>query len=223
MNPVAVIDYGYGNLHSIMKALAFVGCPARLVQDPAALESAPGAILPGVGAFGEGMEGLRRRGFDQAAKAFAATGKPLLGVCLGMQFLFSESEEFGLHPGLGLIPGRVVRFPAPVAADGYNYKIPHIGWNALLKPAGGDWSGSVLGALREGDEAYFVHSFVAVPQDPGAVLAQVEYGGHRVTAAVRAGNVSGCQFHPEKSREAGLAIIRAFAESSGVAVAGSRP
>lgn len=216
MNPVCVIDYGYGNLHSIMKALAFVGCPVELIKDPDRLRLAPAVMLPGVGAFGEGMEGLRKRGFDQALQEFAATGKPIIGVCLGMQFLFTESEEFGLHRGLDLIKGRVVRFPAPVAADGSNYKIPHVGWNSLLKPEDGrDWTSSPLKHLREGDEMYFVHSFVAVPDNPGAVLAQTEYGGHRVTAAVRQGNVSGCQFHPEKSREAGLSIIRAFAETAG--------
>lgn len=215
MSAIAVIDYGYGNLHSILKAVAAAGCEARLVQDPEGLAGVPAAVLPGVGAFGEGMDGLRKRGFVEPVKSFAGSGKPLLGVCLGMQFLFTESEEFGLHQGLGLIPGRVVRFPAPVAQDGSNYKIPHVGWNGLRMPSGGrDWSSSILKSLKEGDEMYFVHSFVCVPEDPAHVLAEVEYGGHLVTAVARAGNVSGCQFHPEKSRDQGLSIIRAFADAA---------
>ena len=133
-----------------------------------------------------------------------------------MQFLFTESEEFGLHKGLDLIPGRVERFPAPTADDGINYKIPHMGWNSLLKPnASTGWSDGIFRHIKEGDEVYFVHSFVAVPASPGAVLAQTAYGGNRVTAAVRSGNIFGCQFHPEKSRETGLSIIRAFAASCG--------
>jgi glutamine amidotransferase len=130
-----------------------------------------------------------------------------------MQLLFDESEEFGLHRGLGILPGRVIRFPPPPSPSGSRpVKFPHIGWNNLLLPEGvRGWQGSILAELEEGVETYFVHSFVAVPREPGIVLAQTEYGGSRVTAAVSRGKVSGCQFHPEKSREAGLAILRAFA------------
>jgi glutamine amidotransferase len=170
--------------------------------------------LPGVGAFGDAMAGLRARGLDEAVLAYAATGRPLLGVCLGMQLLLEASTEFGHHAGLGLIAGRVDRLPPPVtqARDKIPpYKIPNVGW-CRLEPAGGGapWAESLFAAVKPGDFAYFVHSYAAHPADLRQRLADIELGGTPVCAAITAGPITGCQFHPEKSGEVGLAILRAF-------------
>jgi glutamine amidotransferase len=160
------------------------------------------------------MEGLQSRGLDEAVLAFAATGRPLLGVCLGMQLLLEASTEFGHHPGLGLIPGRVDRLPAPIAsARGTmrSYKIPNVGWCRLEPAAGGaPWAESLFAGVKPGDFAYFVHSYGARPADPRHRLADIDLGGVPVTAAITTGPITGCQFHPEKSGEVGLAILRAF-------------
>lgn len=208
---ISIIDYGLGNLHSVEKAIRSLGVDAAIVNRPDELGTADGIILPGVGAFGDGMKGLTERGFIEPLQSYAIKGKPLLGICLGMQFLFSESEEFGLHRGLDLIAGRVVHFPAPKMEDGINYKFPHIGWNKLIKPSlGFDWDNSILKDFSESSEVYFVHSFVGVPQDPSCILAYSEYGGNLFTAAVRKNNIFGCQFHPEKSRQTGIRILENF-------------
>jgi glutamine amidotransferase len=162
-----------------------------------------------VGAFGDAMAGLRAGGLDEAVLAFAATGRPLLGVCLGMQLLLEASTEFGHHRGLGLIAGRVDRLPTPPA--GGRYKIPNVGWCRLdPAPGGTPWAESLFAAVKPGDFAYFVHSYGAHPADPRHRLADVDLGGAPVSAAITAGPISGCQFHPEKSGEVGLAILRAF-------------
>jgi glutamine amidotransferase len=214
VNPtIQIIDYGFGNLHSVEKAMRFVGVDISIINDPSELQKADGVILPGVGAFPEGMHGLESRGFKGALLDYAASGKPVLGICLGMQFLLSQGEEFGVTEGLGLIPGRVVFFP-PRRDDGLgNFRIPCVGWNRLIKPAAVEsWNGTLLDGIEGGDEMYFVHSYVAVPEDTGAVLAQTEYGGNYVTAALQKGNIYGCQFHPEKSRAVGLRILTNFAK-----------
>ena len=211
---VVVVDYGRGNLWSVCQAVAAVGGEPRLSTEPALVRAADQLILPGVGAFGDAMEGLRARGLDEAVLAFAATGRPLLGVCLGMQLLLEASTEFGHHPGLGLIPGRVDRLPAPTAgARGTlrSYKIPNVGWCRLEPAAGGaPWAESLFAAVKPGDFAYFVHSYGAHPVDPRHRLADIDLGGLPVSAAITAGPITGCQFHPEKSGEVGLAILRAF-------------
>jgi imidazole glycerol-phosphate synthase subunit HisH len=211
---VVVVDYGRGNLWSVGQAVAAAGAEPQISTEPAVVRAAEQLILPGVGAFGDAMAGLRARGLDEAVLAFAATGRPLLGVCLGMQLLLEASTEFGHHAGLGLVPGRVDRLPAPaVPARGAirSYKIPNVGWCRLEPaPGGTPWAESLFAAVKPGDFAYFVHSYAAHPADPRHRLADIELGGVPVTAAITAGPITGCQFHPEKSGEVGLAILRAF-------------
>ncbi len=200
-----VIDYGIGNLHSVVKALGHEGAHVDVTSDPERVRTAERLVLPGVGAFADGMEGLRRRRLIEPILAFVATGRPFLGICLGMQLLFSESEEFGLHAGLGIIAGRVVGIRK---VDGI--KVPQIGWNRLEPRPGASWVGTVFEDLRPGTMAYFVHSFYAVPEREEHRLADVYYGGQRMSAAAQKGNVIGCQFHPEKSGPDGLCIVRRF-------------
>lgn len=207
--PVVIVDYGRGNLWSVCHAVAAVGGAPRLAEEPAAVRAAEQLILPGVGAFGDAMAGLRARGLDEAVLAFASTGRPLLGVCLGMQLLLEASSEFGQHAGLGLIAGRVDRLPAPT--EPARYKIPNVGWCRLEPARGGvPWADSVFAAVKPGDFAYFVHSYAALPADSRHRLADIEFAGRPVSAAIAAGSITGCQFHPEKSGEVGLAMLRAF-------------
>lgn len=207
--PVVVADYGRGNLFSVCQAIARVGGAPLLSSDPAAVRGAERVILPGVGAFGDAIAGLRDRGLDDALKAFAATGRPLLGVCLGMQLLLEESSEFGRHAGLGLLPGRVERLPEP--APGSREKIPNVGW-CRLEPAldGTPWAESLFAAVKPGDFAYFVHSYAARPAAARHRLADIHFAGVPTCAALGHGPIAGCQFHPEKSGEVGLSIIDAF-------------
>jgi glutamine amidotransferase len=195
---IAIIDYGMGNLHSVSKAVERLGRQALVTSQEADIMDAAGAILPGVGAFGDAMDNLRESGLRDTVLRYAATGKPLLGICLGMQLLFTESEEHGLHQGLGLLPGRVVRFPQG------DYKVPHMGWNRLKfeRPS------PLLDGLDEG-HVYFVHSYRALPENPGDLLATTDY--HQpVTAIVGRSNVYGMQFHPEKSGELGMQLLERF-------------
>jgi len=202
---VGVLDYGLGNLHSVVKAFEHEGAEVLLSGDPDALQACERWVLPGVGAFGAGMDGLRRQGLVEALRAAAKGGRPILGICLGMQLFFDESDEFGLHQGLGLIPGRVEAIPKQEGL-----KLPHMGWNRLRPPSPDRWTDSVLGDITPGDMMYFVHSLAAVPSDPAHRLAEVCYGAERIVAAVQRGAVVGCQFHPEKSGPVGLSIIRRF-------------
>jgi len=200
---VAIVDYGVGNLFSLKSSFAAIGAEAVVTDDPAVLRRAARVVLPGVGAFADAVEKLRACGLDSAVTEVAAQGKPLLGICLGMQMLFETSYEYGTHAGLGMIPG-CVRPIADVIPQGL--KIPHIGWNAL------HFRGAphpLLRHVREGEHVYFVHSYYADCGD--AVIATAEYGVE-LTAAVARGNVCGCQFHPEKSGRVGLRILRAFCE-----------
>jgi glutamine amidotransferase len=202
---IAVIDYGVGNLFSLCRSLEAIGQEPVVTGDPEVLRQADKLFLPGVGAFADAAEKLRQTGLDQVVKEEAAKGKPIMGICLGMQLLFEESLEFGTWKGLGLIPGRVVPMEGVIPAD---LKIPHIGWNALTFPQGPRHP--LLETVQEGDCVYFVHSFYAT--DCGdALIAETEYGAP-LTAAVAKGNVMGCQFHPEKSGDVGLAILRTFCE-----------
>ncbi len=202
---IAVIDYGVGNLFSLCRSLEAIGQEAVVSGDPAVLHQADRLILPGVGAFADAAEKLRQTGLDAVLQAEAARGKPLLGICLGMQLLFEESYEFGRCAGLGLIPGKVVPMEGVIPAD---YKIPHIGWNALHFPKG--TRHPLLQSVQEGACVYFVHSFWA-DQCGDACIATTEYGA-KLTAAVAHGKVMGCQFHPEKSGEIGLSILKTFCE-----------
>ena len=203
---IAIIDYGVGNLFSLKSSFAAIGADTVVTGDPAVIRSAEKLVLPGVGAFGDAAALLRRNGLDKLVKEEASGGKPLLGICLGMQLLFDYSLEYGRHEGLGLIPGSV-RPIGDYIPQGY--KIPHIGWNALRFPAGRPVS-PLFRHIREGDCVYFVHSFCGA-ECSESVIASAEYGTDLTAAAARA-NVFGVQFHPEKSGDVGLNILRAFCE-----------
>ena len=209
MATVTIIDYGVGNLLSVARAFVQIGAEAVVTSDPAAITRAERLVLPGVGAFSQGMQELRQRGLIEPLRAFARSSRPFLGVCLGMQMLLDSSEEFGAHPGLGLIPGKVVAIPR-TKQDGNPHKIPHIGWNALQPAPGADWSTTALADVRPGAYAYFVHSFSAEPTRRENRLADVDYNGRTVCAVVSNGGIIGCQFHPEKSGDVGLSILRRF-------------
>lgn len=205
---VTVLDYGIGNLLNVVRALTHAGATVRVTQQASAQDAqSDRLVLPGVGAFGDGMAELRARGFDELVKRFAQTGRPFMGICVGMQMLFDASEEMGEHAGLGLLPGRVVPVP-PVGADGAPHRIPHIGWRSLQPDQ--PWGGSVLAGVTPGERVYFVHSFAPLPDRATERLATVDYDGVPVCAAVRQGNVYGCQFHPERSAGVGLSILHNF-------------
>lgn len=195
---IAIVDYGMGNLRSVQKALERVGSRAVVTDDPAVLELAQGVLLPGVGAFGDAMDSLRSRQLLAPVLCQVEGGKPLLGICLGMQLLFDESEEMGRHKGLGLLPGRVVRFPKG------DLRVPHVGWNEFRQSRG-----DLLAGIADGAYAYFVHSYFAVPEEPMDVLATTEYG-LEFAAVVGRGLIYGAQFHPEKSQEVGLQLLKNF-------------
>lgn len=201
---IGIIDYGVGNLFSLRRSLEYVGAEAVVSGDEAVLRSVGKLILPGVGAFGDAAAKLRATGLDRLVLEEAAAGKPLLGICLGMQLLFEESEEYGLHKGLGLLPGRVVAMEGRLPAG---LPIPHIGWNGLTltNPAC-----PLFRDTKDGDCVYFVHSYYA--EGCGDALAATAEYGRDLTATVWRDNVCGCQFHPEKSGSVGLAMLRAFVE-----------
>lgn len=203
---VAIVDYGVGNLFSLQSSFEAIGTEVTVTADRETIARSDSIILPGVGAFEDAAKKLRSSGLADFICEQAGLGKPLLGICLGMQLLFDKSYEYGEHEGLGLIHG-TVRPIADVAPAGY--KIPHIGWNALhfTKP------NDLFAGLNEGDCVYFVHSYYATDCE-AAVIATTEYGA-TLTAAVASGNVFGCQFHPEKSGEVGLKILKAFSEMKG--------
>ena len=200
---IAIVDYGVGNLFSLNSSLEMIGAESVVTADEAVLRSADKILLPGVGAFEDAAKKLRESGLADLIKELAAEGKPLLGICLGMQMLFERSYEYGEHEGLGLIPGSVRPIRDVIPAD---YKIPHIGWNALRFRQ----ENPLFKYVKDGDCVYFVHSFYASDCDEFTV-ATAEYGAE-LTAAVAKGNVYGCQFHPEKSGNVGLNILKAFAE-----------
>ncbi|HEY0705355.1 MAG TPA: imidazole glycerol phosphate synthase subunit HisH [Polyangia bacterium] len=209
---VAIIDYQAGNLFSVTHACETVGLVPIVTSEPAVIANSAAAILPGVGAFGEAMGNLRSRGLDRAIVDFVATGRPFLGVCLGLQLLFSRSEEFGDFDGLDIIPGRVVRF-SDRDEGGNPVRVPQIGWNRITPPAdrAHAWQGTPLAGLPPGEHVYFVHSYHVVPAHPEDVLCVAEYGGRSYCAGVRRGNLLALQFHPEKSAHAGLRIYRDWA------------
>lgn len=206
---VTVADYGIGNLFSVKRALDHCGANVRMSSERADIVAADRLLLPGVGAFADGMKGLRDRGLIEPLLQFAATGRPMLGICLGMQMLATASEEFGEHQGLGLVPGRV-RQVSTKAVNGELLKIPHIGWSEISPASGGTWKETMLEDTAAGTPVYLVHSFHLIPDDPTHLLADCGYGGHRVTAAVRSGGILGAQFHPEKSGKEGLKMLTAF-------------
>lgn len=196
---IAIVDYGMGNLHSVSKAVERLGYQPLVTGEREELLAADGIILPGVGAFGDAMEQLRETSLDSVMKEAAESGKPLLGICLGMQLLFSRSEEHGKYEGLGILPGSVVRFA------GGDYKVPHMGWNSLQFEKR---EHPLFAGLEEG-HVYFVHSYHVLPEVQADLLAVTDYG-QPVTAIVGRGSVYGMQFHPEKSGELGMSLLRNF-------------
>ena len=201
---IAVIDYGVGNLFSLCSSLERIGAETVVTSDPEIIAKADKLILPGVGAFADAAQKLRDSGLDLVIKQQVKAGKEIMGICLGMQMLFEKSYEFGEHQGLGLLKGSVIPMEGTIPAG---LKIPHIGWNALHFSK----DSKLLRYIKEGDCVYFVHSFYATDCDD-SVIATAEYG-KELTAAVQQGNVMGCQFHPEKSGQVGLDILRAFCET----------
>jgi glutamine amidotransferase len=212
---VSIVDYGVGNLFSVRKALEKCGANVVLSADPDMLLKSDRLVLPGVGAFGSAISQLKRLGLIETIQKFAVSGKPLLGICLGMQLLFDESEEFGLHAGLGLIPGRVVPIPI-TSSNGDSIKIPHIGWASISYSSPNiSWEGTILSNVKPDDCVYFVHSLMAKPKELSNQLANCFYGGHSIAAVVAHQNIIGCQFHPEKSGKVGLSILQGFCGLSG--------
>ena len=200
MTPLAVVDYGMGNLRSVQKAFGRLGHAAVVTRDPAVLAAAPGVVLPGVGAFGACMANLERYGLVDAVRDAATSGRPFLGICLGMQLLFDESDEFGPVRGLGVFPGRIVKFVADSAR-----KVPHMGWNALRIRR----RVPLLDGIPDDAFVYFVHSYYPVPADPSLVVTTTEYGPDFASCVAR-GNLFACQFHPEKSQTVGLRMLENF-------------
>ena len=200
---VAIVDYGVGNLFSLKSSLDAIGAEAVVTSDAAVLRAADHILLPGVGAFEDAANKLRAAGLDRVVVEEAKNGKPLLGICLGMQMLFDKSYEYGEHEGLGLIRGEVRPISEKIPAD---LKIPQIGWNALRFHG----TSPLFRYIKDGDHVYFVHSYAAMDCEE-SVIADTEYGAY-LTAAVACGNVFGCQFHPEKSGPVGLNILRAFVD-----------
>ena len=206
---IAIIDYGVGNLFSLKSSFAAIGQEAAVTNDTEEIRRADRLILPGVGAFQDAAEKLRRSGMDRAVREEAARGKPLLGICLGMQMLFERSHEYGVHEGLGLLKGEIRPIAERIPAG---LKIPQMGWNSLKIVR----QSPLLKYTREGEYVYFVHSYSAVSCED-SLLAVTEYGAD-LTACVGKGNVFGCQFHPEKSGEVGLRILKAFCETERAAL-----
>ncbi len=200
-----MIDYGGSNLRSAQKAFEFVGADLTVTANPEEIRNAKKLVLPGVGAFGAGMNALRERGLVDPIQETVAKGIPILGICIGMQFLFDESDEMGQHQGLGLIPGQVTRFP------NNGLKVPHMGWNQLEH----DSSHFLLQGVEQGAYTYFVHSYYCAPNDGDNVVASTEYG-RPFCAIVAHKNIYGIQFHPEKSHKIGLRIIQNFVEAVGI-------
>jgi len=203
---VIIIDYGMGNLFSVKLACEKVGLEAIISHDKAEISKATALILPGVGAFGDAMEALKELDLVGVIKKFIDSGKPFLGICLGMQLLMTESEEFGNHKGLDIIKGKVIKIPS--SAD----KVPQVGWNKILKGKNKkDWNATLLDGLSEGDYMYFVHSFYVLPADTNVILSETNYAGLNYCSSLRTKNIFACQFHPEKSGEKGLLIYENLA------------
>jgi glutamine amidotransferase len=210
---VAIADYEMGNLFSVKQACEHVGLDTCITADPASIDRASALILPGVGAFGDAMTCLKERELDTTIVAFAASGRPVLGICLGMQLLVTESFEFGWHAGLNLVPGKVIRFnPGPHNAG--DFKVPQVQWNKLLYPpglCGNLWTDTLLEGVSEGEFMYFVHSYYVVPEHAEDVLATTRYGDVEFCSVLRHGNIFAFQGHPERSGRTGLRVYRNLA------------
>ena len=210
-----IVDYELGNLFSVQQACLHVGLDAEISNDPAKIAAADGLILPGVGAFGSAMANLRRRGIEQPLKEQVAAGKPFLGICLGLQLLFTHSLEFdSQEQGLDLLPGTVIRIPAEIR--GVKTRVPQIGWNQITPPPFKSWKGTPLQHLADQSYMYFVHSFYVVPEEPGDVLTVTNYQGLEYCSGVKRDNILAFQFHPEKSGPEGVQVYRNWGEMNGL-------
>jgi imidazole glycerol-phosphate synthase subunit HisH len=213
MPQVAIIDYEMGNLFSVQRACEHVGLRPCITSDISVIKNSVAIILPGVGAFGDAMENLKRLDLISPIKDCIETGKPFMGICLGMQLVFSESEEFGVHKGLDIIKGSVVKFPDS-NNKGEKIKVPQVGWNHIYRPASAKqsfWNASPLKDVPSGEFMYFVHSYYSVPSDKEVVLSTTTYEGTTFCSSVLHGNVFACQFHPEKSAGEGIKIYNNWA------------
>ena len=209
---ITMIDYGASNIRSAQKAFEHIGADVHLTDDPEVVRRATKLVLPGVGAFGSGMAGLHRHNLPEAIQESVRRGVPFLGICVGMQLMFTEGHEMGIHQGLDLLPGKVVKFPDSLTIKNsqstiHHLKVPHMGWNQL-EPA---WENPLLDDIQAGDYTYFVHSYYCDPEDATAVLAWTDYG-FPFASVVAKDNIYGLQFHPEKSQNVGLTILKNFVE-----------
>jgi len=212
LNEIVVIDYGVGNLLSVKRGLEYCGVKAIITSKPEDIINATKIILPGVGAFKNAMQSLESLGLVKVIQEVENRKIDLLGICLGMQLLLDESDEFGLTKGLGLIPGRVVAIPSK-NNEGIINKIPHIGWSKLINPEeNSDWNEGILKTVESGDSFYFIHSYMALTNNNKHTIAHCLYGSEKIPAVIQHNRIIGCQFHPEKSGEVGLKILREFCE-----------
>jgi glutamine amidotransferase len=223
-HPLAIVDYGMGNLYSLQRACEHVGLKVAITNSKETILGAPGVILPGVGAFGDAMRTLHRLDLVPVLRDVASEGTPILGVCLGMQLLMSESQEFGHHRGLGLVDGEVVRL-SEGSDSGQHLKVPHIGWSPINYPPHAtdgslqdrSWKGSFLEDLADGTPMYFVHSYYVRPASTDVVLSTTRYASVEFCSSLSKGSIFGCQFHPERSGPMGLAVYRRLATIIGAA------
>ena len=207
---LTIIDYGLGNLLSLKRAFEFIGASVIITNEPKLIANSSRVVLPGVGAFGTAMNFIKDLKVEESIISIAKKEIPFLGICLGMQLLFTESKEFKITKGLNLMEGKVI--PIPInSVEGKRLTLPHIGWNSLLPSNNIDnWKDTILEDNNFNDEVYFVHSFMAKPNQSETKVAECIYGGHKITAVVKKNNIVGCQFHPEKSGEIGLKILKNF-------------
>lgn len=205
---ISIIDYGMSNLLSISRAFEHVGVTVKLVTSPVDILNADYLVLPGVGAFPDGMDHLNSRNFSPAIKEFASKGRPLLGICLGMQMLLGKGHEHNITSGLDIIPGEVLPLPRKMP----NFKVPNINWHSIIEPAPNKWNSTILANTANETNFYFVHSYYTVPSKSESVLAISKFGALDYAAAIISGNVIGTQFHPEKSGQEGLNLLKKFTE-----------
>jgi glutamine amidotransferase len=203
---IAIADYGTGNLFSLKKAMRYLGAEVLSTEDPELIKKSDGLVLPGVGSFKTAMCGIKVRGLDSVIKEFSLADKPVLGICLGAQIMMTKGYEFGECEGLDLVKGNVMRFPRVDS----RFKVPHIGWNKIFSNTVLSWEQTILDEVLENSFVYFVHSYVLEPEDKGNALSSTSYGNLEFCSVIKSGNTYGVQFHPEKSGEVGLLILKNF-------------
>lgn len=211
LKKIVIVDYGLGNLFSVNQALINTGLNTLITNDPREVETADALVLPGVGAFTDSMQNLHQLNLVNPIKDFVASGKPFLGICLGLQLLFSESEEFGTCEGLNIIEGKVRKFRSDDAPGAEQLKVPQIAWNSISKPVNKSWDNTPLQNIRDGEFLYFVHSYYVIPDNQDVILTNTTYGNTTYASSVCKNNIFASQFHPEKSAREGLKIYKDWA------------